>query len=128
MEPTMSSNRERYSQIDRIVNSQGLKKSKRLCDLLKYLADRAINTPQQFTKERDIATQVFGKDESFDPTLDNVVRMHAGRLRKRLAAYYASVGQRDSIVVEIPKGRYAVVFRNQEIGAPLERSAAEIAN
>jgi hypothetical protein len=92
---------------------------------LKYLADKAID--RQFTKERDIATQVFGKDETFDPTLDNLVRMHARRLRQRLAAYYARIGQSDSIVVEIPKGRYAVVFRNQELGAPLQPPATGMA-
>jgi len=53
--------------------------------------------------------------------------MHAGRQRGRLAVYYASIGQRDSIVVEIPKGRYAVLFRTQEIGAALVRSAGEMA-
>jgi hypothetical protein len=71
------------------------------------------------------AIHVFGNDESFDPTLNNLVRMHAGRLRERLAAYYASIGQRDFIVVEIPKGRYAVVFRNQEKTSPCSRPPRE---
>jgi len=87
--------------------------------------DKAINPPQQFTKERDIAIQVFGKDETFDPTLDSTVRIHTGRLRERLMAYYASVGQKDSIVAEIPKDHYAVVFRKQEVAAPPERPAAD---
>jgi len=124
MQPVLIPDRERHEQIDRIVKSQILKQSKKLCELLKYLVDKAINPPQHFTKERDIATQVFGKDERFDPTLDNTVRIHIGRLRERLRAYYASIGQKDSIVAEIPKGRYAVVFRKQEIAAPLERPAA----
>jgi hypothetical protein len=53
--------------------------------------------------------------------------MHAGRLRERLAAYYAGIGQSDFIVVEIPKGRYAVVFRSQEFGARLQSPAAGMA-
>lgn len=127
LQPAMIPDKERHDQIDRIVKSQGLKNSKRLCDLLKYLTDKSINVPQQLTKERDIAIQVFGKDESFDPTLDHLVRMHARRLRERLTAYYASIGQKDFIVVEIPKGRYAVVFRNQELGASPPPPAAGMA-
>lgn len=58
-----------------------------------------------------MATAVFDKDDDFDPQLDPIVRVEAGRLRLRLLEYYAGPGQADSVVIEIPKGGYVPSFR-----------------
>src|SRR5208282_2975581 len=46
----------------------------------------------------------------FDPQSDSTIRVQAGRLRIKLAEYYASEGAADSILVKIPKGSYHVTF------------------
>src|SRR6185369_356535 len=65
-------------------------------------------------KEYVIGVQVFDKDSSFDPRADPIVRVQARRLRSRLVRYYREVGGTDPIVIELPKGGYAPVFRNRE--------------
>jgi adenylate cyclase len=55
--------------------------------------------------------EVFGRDESFDPHIDSIVRVDAGRLRRKLKLYYSDEGQNDPIHIEVPKGSYVPVWR-----------------
>ena len=66
--------------------------------------------------------QVFDKESSFDPRADPIVRVQARRLRARLARYYREEGGADGLVIELPKGGYAPVFKNREPGALGRRS------
>ncbi len=100
----------RLVEIDRLVNSHTLHGSESLCKLLRYLADHAIRKPGVALKEYQIATEVFGRPTEFDPQLDSLVRVQAGRLRAKIAEYYATDGSDDPILVELPKGTYALAF------------------
>jgi hypothetical protein len=42
-------------------------------------------------KGYDVALEVFGRPETFDPTVDPVVRVEAGRLREKLREYYGAL-------------------------------------
>jgi hypothetical protein len=102
-------------QIDRLVTSQTLHGSESLCKLLRYLATHAVEQPGVPVKEYQIATEVFGRPANFDPQVDSTIRVQAGRLRVKLTEYYASEGTEDPIVVELPKGSYAVAFHHRVI-------------
>src|SRR4029077_10073512 len=84
--------------------------SESLCKLLRYLAEHSLDHPGIALKEYQIATEVLGRPAGFDPQSDSTVRVQAGRLRVKLAEYYAHEGPDDPIVVEIPKGSYALTF------------------
>jgi hypothetical protein len=94
--------------VDRLVASHALQSSESLCKLLRYLAKRAHNLPGVQVKEYQIATEVFGRNTDFDPQLDSFVRVQAGRLRAKLSEYYSSEGTSDPLLVELPKGSYAL--------------------
>jgi len=98
------------SQVERLVNSHTLHGSESLCKLLRYLADQALKHPGVALKEYQIATEVFGRPADFDPHLDSLVRVQAGRLRSKLFEYYASEGADDPIIVELRKGAYTLGF------------------
>jgi hypothetical protein len=108
------------SQIDRLVASQALHGSESLCKLLRYLARHALEQPGTPLKEYQIATELFGRQPDFDPQLDSMVRVQAGRLRTKLAEYYASEGAEDSTWVELPKGTYVLTFHH---GSPASAKA-----
>lgn len=103
-------------QIDRLVSSHALHSSESLCKLLRYLAKHATDHPGAPIKEFQIATEVFGRSADFDPQLDSMVRVQAGRLRSKLSEYYASAGADDAIVVELPKGTYVLSFHHRNSG------------
>ncbi len=99
-----------FQQIDTIIKSHSLRGSESLCKLLQYLAKQALYHPEAPIKEYQIATEVYGRPSDFDPQSDSTIRVQAGRLRMKLAEYYASEGAADPIVVKIPKGSYHLTF------------------
>jgi hypothetical protein len=99
-----------FQQIDRLIKSHSLHTSESLCKLLRYLAEHSLDHPGIALKEYQIATEVLGRPAGFDPQSDSTVRVQAGRLRVKLAEYYAQEGVDDPIVVEVPKGSYALTF------------------
>src|SRR5262245_46145068 len=101
------------SEIERLVASHALHGSESLCKLLRYLGKQAAEHPGVPVKEYQIATEVFGRQSDFDPQLDSMVRVQAGRLRTKLAEYYVSEGAHDQLVVEVPKGSYAIAVHQR---------------
>ena len=99
-----------FQQIDKLINSHSLHTSESLCKLLRYLAEHSLDHPGVALKEYQIATEVLGRPAGFDPQSDSTVRVQAGRLRVKLAEYYSHDGVGDSILVELPKGSYALTF------------------
>jgi hypothetical protein len=99
-----------FQQIEKLTNSHSLHSSESLCKLLRYLAEHTLDHPGVALKEYQIATEVLGRPAGFDPQSDSTVRVQAGRLRVKLAEYYAHEGPDDPIVVELPKGSYALSF------------------
>ena len=99
------------AQIEKLTNSSVLHGSESLCRLLRYIARHALDHPGAPLKEYQIATEVFGRQDDFDPQVDSMVRVQAGRLRAKLAEYYASDASADDAVwVEMPKGTYVLSF------------------
>lgn len=92
--------------------------------MLRYLADQALEHPGSSPKEYQIATEVFGRPGDFDPHLDSTVRVQAGRLRAKLAEYYASEGADDQILVDFPRGTYALAFHERSQGVGRNHGAA----
>jgi hypothetical protein len=104
-----------FQQIDTIIKSHSLRGSESLCKLLQYLAKQSLYHPEAPLKEYQIATEVYGRPADFDPQSDSTIRVQAGRLRLKLAEYYAGEGAADPILVKIPKGSYHLTFEARPI-------------
>jgi hypothetical protein len=112
------------AQIEKLANSPVLHGSESLCKFLRYVAKHALEHPGAPLKEYQIATEVFGRDDDFDPQVDSMVRVQAGRLRAKLAEYYGGEGADDPIWVELPKGTYVLSFHPQGAGPKNHASTA----
>src|ERR1700683_5112602 len=110
-------------QIHRLVTSHALHGSESLCKLLRYLAKHAVDHPGTPIKEFQIATAVFGRSPDFDPPLDSMVLVQAGRLRSKPTQYYSSDGAEDTSLVELPKGTYLLSFHHRNAAAPKSSSS-----
>ena len=115
-----------FQQIERLTKSHSLHSSESLCKLLRYLAEHSLDHPGIALKEYQIATEVLGRPAGFDPQSDSTVRVQAGRLRVKLAEYYAHEGVDDPILVEIPKGSYAINFQPRSVKPSLAGAATFI--
>lgn len=98
------------AQIKRIVESAELEHSARLKAFLNYIVEEALAGRSRRIKGLTIAQTVFAVDESFDPETNSLVRVEAGRLRRRLKEYYAGSGRHDPILIGVPKGSYVPEF------------------
>jgi len=117
MVPTLDPNK---VQIQRIVSSKAFKTSEVHRNLLNYLADKSLAGEAHTLKEYTVGLDVFGKPASYDPRQESVVRMHVGRLRQKLAEYYRTEGAGDPIIVDLPKGGFAMTFEARPAPEPAD--------
>ncbi len=101
-------------ELARILGSSNFDASERNQQFLSYVVEEALAGRGERIKAYTIATEVFGRDPKFDPQLDSIVRIEAGRLRRSLERYYLTDGRASSIRIDIPRGGYAPVFGNVE--------------
>lgn len=109
-------------QLNLILSSKTFSQVDRLKRFISFIVGEATEGRAGDLKEYVIGVQVFAKEPSFDPRTDPIVRVQARRLRTRLARYYREEGQSDEVIVDLPKGGYAPVFRKRE-GAPPAKSS-----
>ena len=75
---------------------------------------------------------MFDRRDDFDPVVDPIVRIQAGRLRRSLERYYLLSGKHDAVRIELPRGTYVPAFSVQAESAPAiadpppERAASTI--
>jgi hypothetical protein len=91
--------------LDAICTSPSFAPSKRCQEFLRYIVLETVEGRGDQIKERNIAREVFGKGEDFEPGEFSLVRVKAGELRKRLSDYYQSTPG-DGIRIELPPGSY----------------------
>lgn len=103
------------SQLARILGSAEFRSSDRLSQFLEFTVEQTLGGHSGELKEYVVGREVFSRKESFDPRMDPIVRVEAGRLRLRLREYYKTEGQRDEVAIELPKGGYVPVFRRVEV-------------
>ena len=117
----MSDKEQHLRQVERVAASSVLHGSESLCKLLRYLAHHAIEHPGTPVKEYQIATEEFGRPPDFDPAVDSMVRVQAGRLRSKLAEYYSGEGSADPVRIELPKGTYTLAFHKKDAVSKSDR-------
>ena len=98
------------AELDRILASKGFASAGRLSRLLRYVVDKTIAGQSDELKEYAVGIEVFDRDASYDPRLDSIVRVEAGRLRSRLDEYYNAEGATAPIRISLPRGGYAAQF------------------
>jgi len=105
------SNAEWERLLNRVVESTPFRRSTRLRDFLIYVGNEVILHGAEDLHEQQIGTSVFGRSPSYDTSQDNIVRVNAMELRKRIDLYFADEGRDEPLVFEIPRGSYIPVFR-----------------
>ena len=111
-------------QLSRITASNTFAPVDRLKRFVTFIVGETVAGRGSDLKEYVIGVQVFGKEPSFDPRTDPIVRVQARRLRARLSRYYRDEGNSDELIIDLPKGGYAPVFRAKEATPAAKRSLA----
>ncbi|MBY8916860.1 hypothetical protein KVG22_09690 [Nitratireductor sp. R6] len=99
--------------MDALLQSPDFRASDRNRRFLRFVVEETLAGRADRIKAFTIAVDVFGRDASFDATVDPIVRIAAGQLRKSLRDYYAGPGKADPVHISIPLGAYVPVFERR---------------
>lgn len=97
-------------QLNKMVASHILARSKQLCRFLRFVVEETLNGNAESLKESRIGTIVFRRGELFNPGIDPIVRVQARRLRSKVEEYYELEGQQDPLVIRLRAGSYSPTF------------------
>jgi len=98
------------TQLNRIFASSQFRSSEKQRHFLSYVIDETLEGRKDQIKGYTVAVAVYNRKADFDPQVDPIVRVEAGRLRRALEHYYLTDGIEDPIRIEIPKGGYVPQF------------------
>ncbi|HOL69813.1 MAG TPA: hypothetical protein PLA43_04835 [Bryobacteraceae bacterium] len=114
--------------VARVANSSYFQKSPRLRSFFLYVAECTLENRLEDVREVQIAQHVFHRKADYNPGQDNIVRVEARSLRKRLELFFANEGKDETMIISMPKGSYALTFeprsQQQQLEAPPEEVPA----
>jgi hypothetical protein len=96
--------------LDRVLVSDAFRAAPQLSAFLSFIVERTVEGRAAELKGYTIAVEGLGRPADFNPQLDPIVRVEAGRLRRALAQYYAGDGRDDPVQISMPVGGYVPVF------------------
>lgn len=99
----------------RILESKAFARSERLRAFLAYVVEKEMAGEGHQLKGYSIAIDVFDRPQAFNADSDPLVRVHAGKLRKLLKAFYEGDGAEDEWRIAIPKGTYVPEYRRMRV-------------
>jgi CheY-like chemotaxis protein/TolB-like protein len=108
-------------EVERILASGDFDASPRSKDFLRFIVEETLAARCDEVTQTAIATRVFQRRDDFDATVDPIVRIQAGRLRRSLERYYLLAGKQDPVRIELPRGTYIPVFSSND---EVERASA----
>jgi hypothetical protein len=101
------------TQLEKILASKDFSRSERLSRFLRYVVEQTIQGQGERLKEYTVGTEVFDRNQSYDPRTDPIVRVEAARLRSKLREYYGTDGRDDPVFISFHKGSYIPAFLKQ---------------
>lgn len=111
------------AELERLLASRTFRAAQAQKKFLAYIVEQVLVGQADLLKEYVIATDALGRDVSFDPRLDPIVRTEARKLRARLAKYYEAEGANNPVRIELRKGSYVPLF-SYTIAPPVVESCA----
>src|SRR5882724_313591 len=109
----------RWELVLRIADSRPFEKAPKLREFLLYVCQKSLQDQLGELREPRIGHNVFGRREDYNAGDDNIVRVEARLLRKRLQEYFENEGAQEQLILAIPKGGYAPRFEPRESPAAM---------
>jgi len=105
--------------LERVLAAPQFVNAARLSRFLRFAVEKSLAGAGTELKEYLLGVEVFDRGQDFDPRLDPIVRVEAGRLRAKLQEYYEGGGQGDPVRIVFRKGSYAPSFEGAATVASL---------
>jgi Beta xylosidase C-terminal Concanavalin A-like domain len=112
-------------EIRKILESPGFAGARQLQAFLSY-ASEAVFAGRCSIEQAEIAREVLGRGDDFNPLDDPSVRKIASLLRQRLQRYYETDGATDPVIVSLPLRSYLPAFQLRDQPEPPPAEPDEI--
>ncbi len=103
--------------LGRVLNSDLFAHSERLKDFLSYVVEEAIAGRANEILGKKIAEDVYQRNIA-DEGSTSIVRVDAGRLRRKLTSYYETEGAKDAVRIQLESVGYAPTFIDHDPNSP----------
>ena len=100
LESSPSLNETVARQLDMMQASPDFKATPQQTSFLRFVVNQTLTGNANRIKGYTVATEVFGRGPDFDQSIDPVVSIQAGRLRRALERYYLTAGKHDGLLPE----------------------------
>jgi TolB-like protein/Flp pilus assembly protein TadD len=97
-------------ELERILTSRPFRRSARLRRFLRVTVEWSLAGKAPELKEYSLGLEVFDRGPEFDPRSDSIVRVEAGRLRRKLQEYYQQAGAGGGVMISFRPGTYVPQF------------------
>ncbi len=104
----------RWELAQRVADGTNFRNCPKLRAFFLYVCENTLLGRPENVREQLIGTRVFGRHPDYNLNEDNIVRVEARELRKRLESYFAGEGRNEPVTIEVPKGAYVPVFKLRE--------------
>jgi hypothetical protein len=105
--------------LEDIVASKQFRVSPQLAAFLRFVVLETLAGRGDRLKAYTIAVGALGRDETFDPQTNPIVRVDAGRLRLALERYYVTEGHASAVLIDLPIGSYTPLFTRADYSSSL---------
>lgn len=109
----------------RLLEGEEFRSSPQLSTILRFVVEATLDGRREAIKGYTIAVEALGRDPSFDPQTDPIVRVEATRLRRALQRYYAGAGASEDLEIVVPRGSYVPQFLPRRAGTAGVEAASE---
>jgi hypothetical protein len=93
---------------------------------LQFITEQTIHGRAHELTEQHIGNALFHKPSDYSPLEDSSVRVQVRQLRLKLHEYFNEEGRSEPLILDIPKGSYAPVFRAALKAADLPAAVASV--
>ena len=94
------------AELERVLAAPYFSRSRGLSQFLRFIVEQTLAGRASELKEHTIGVEVFERGAGFDPRIDPIVRVQAGKLRERLERYYHQEGSTDQVRIVLRPGSY----------------------
>jgi hypothetical protein len=110
-------------QLEKILASRAFCNAPRGQQFLRFVVEETLADRAGDIKEPALAARVFNLSGKFDRRKNSIVRAEATHVRRRLREYYLGAGASDSVIIDLPRGRYIPSIRTVAGGGSQPRDA-----
>jgi adenylate cyclase len=111
LNPNLPTADEVRAELQRVLRSEAFQQAGRASQFLRFIVEETLANRGDRLKGYTIAVEVFERPADFDAQTDPLVRVEAGRLRRRLMEHYLADGLESPVRIQLPRGGYTPTFR-----------------